>query len=430
MARLKVLLSAYDCLPGVGSEAGTSWEFAQIAARENDVWVLTRTDYRSGIEAELARNPIPNLHFVYVSLPAWVRALQVNPQFSQTTYYIWQVLVVGHARRLHREVGLDVAHHIALQKYWMPSFLWRLPVPLIWGPVGGGESAPLAFWPGFSLRGKIYEILRSSARWLGECDPFLKLAARRSALILATSEQSRERLERLGSRRLSTYPGIGLLKAEIDRLASGPARESSPVRFLSIGRALHWKGFHLGLQAFAKACPPGAEYWVMGDGPELGRLKDLARTLGIAERVVFLGRLPRDQVLDRLRECDVLVHPSLHESGGICCLEAMAARMPVICLDLGGPAIQVSKEAGFRASVQDPERTIAEIADAMTRLAGDADLRRRMGEAGHQRVVQNYDWERKLKLYHSLYRKIASAKEKGSDLQLDLELFQATSVAP
>ena len=71
------------------------------------------------------------------------------------------------------------------------------------------------------------------------------------------------------------------------------------------------------MQAFAKARPPGAEYWVIGNGPELNRLQGLAEDLGVADRVVFLGQLSRDQVLDRLRECDVLVHPSLHESGGI-----------------------------------------------------------------------------------------------------------------
>ncbi len=426
MARLKILLSAFECLPGYGSEAGTAWDCALIASRQHEIWIITLERYREGIEAELARNPVPNLSVHYVNTPAWVRRLQRDQRVAQISYYIWQVIALGHARRLHREVGFDIAHHVTLQKYWMPSFLWRLPVPLIWGPVGGGESAPLAFWSGFSLRGKVYEILRSTARWVGERDPFLKLAARRSVLVLATSEQSRQRLDRLGPRQLSVYPAIGLLEDEINRLASAESRGGTPVRFLSIGRVLHWKGFHLGLRAFAQARLPDAEFWIIGNGPELERLKDLAEDLGITDRVVFFGRIPRDQVLDKLRECDVLVHPSLHESGGMCCLEAMAARKPVVCLDLGGPAIQVSDESGIRVAARDPRQTVADLAAAMALLAGDADLRRRMGEAGHERVLGNYTWTRKVAFYDSLYQSIVGAKDRGGDFRIDLELLQQT----
>ncbi len=420
MSHLKVLLSAIACQPESSSEPGVAWAVARVTAQKHEVWVLAHERHRQATEDYLARNPIPNLHFVFVELPAWTRILAMETGFAQITYYVWQVVALGHARRLHREIGFDVVHHVSLQKYWMPSFLWRLPVPMVWGPVGGGESAPFSFWWGFSLRGKLYEALRSTARWLGERDPFLKLAARRSALVLATSEQSRARLEKLGPKRLSVCSGIALWEQDIARLATAgtqdPTAESQgplPVRFLSLGRILHWKGFHLGLQAFAKARLSNAEYWVIGQGPEFERLQGLAEDLGIAEQVKFLGLLPHAQVLDRLRDCDVLVHPSLHESGGLCCLEAMAARKPVICLDLGGPALQVSDEAGIRAPARTAAESVAALAEAMTRLAGDADLRRRMGEAGHERVVRNYTWDQKVAYFDSLYQTFVGAQEKG-----------------
>ena len=98
---------------------------------------------------------------------------------------------------------------------------------------------------------------------------------------------------------------------------------------------MHWKGFHLGLRAFACANLPDAEYWILGDGAELNQLQILADNLGIAQRVKFWGKLSREETLNKLRDCHVLVHPSLHDSGGWVCLEAMAAGRPVICLDLG-----------------------------------------------------------------------------------------------
>ena len=125
-----------------------------------------------------------------------------------------------------------------------------------------------------------------------------------------------------------------------------------------MGRLLHWKGFHLGLRAFAQADLSEAEYWVCGDGAEWDRLHQLVKELKIESQVKFWGKLPRDQVLEKLGQCHVLVHPSLHDSGGWVCLEAMAAGRPVICLDLGGPAVQVTQETGFKIPATTPEESI------------------------------------------------------------------------
>ncbi len=90
-------------------------------------------------------------------------------------------------------------------------------------------------------------------------------------------------------------------------------RYAGPFRLISIGRLLHWKGFHLGLQAFARLAKqsPDSEYWIVNEGPEMERLKQLVQRLGISEKVVFWGRLPRlADVHDKLAQSDVLVHPS------------------------------------------------------------------------------------------------------------------------
>ena len=110
------------------------------------------------------------------------------------------------------------------------------------------------------------------------------------------------------------------------------------------------KAFHLGLRAFAQFHRqlPESEYWIIGDGPERKGLERLARQLGVAESVRFWGWLPRPEALRLLAECDVLVHPTLHDSGGWVCLEAMVAARPVVCLDLGGPGVQVTDETGIK----------------------------------------------------------------------------------
>ncbi|MGH6915725.1 MAG: glycosyltransferase, partial [Geminicoccales bacterium] len=100
---------------------------------------------------------------------------------------------------------------------------------------------------------------------------------------------------------------------------------------------------------------------------------------------------------------DVLVHPSLHESGGLVCLEAMAARRPVLCLDWGGPAVQVADGTGIRVPVRDTAQVVSELAAAMQRLAGSAALRDELGRKGREYVEAKYCWPGKVAFYRSLY---------------------------
>jgi len=394
---MKILLSAYACEPGRGTELGVGWNTVREVAKYHQVWVLTRPDDgREAIEAELARHPIPNLHFIYFTLPIWGGGWQWGNGAFQIHYYLWQIQAYFVARQLHRQIGFDLMQHVTFVKYSSPSFISLLPVPFIWGPVGGGETAPKAFWQDFSWRGKVYEILRDFSRRLGELDPFARLTARRSVLAWATTEDTARQLSQMGAKNVKVLSQVALLPEEIAGLSQNYISSNSPVRFISIGRLLHWKGFHLGLRAFAQAdLPSDTEYWIVGDGPERERLQILAQELGIISQIKFCHEMPRDRIWQVLGKARALVHPSLHESGGFVCLEAMAAGRPVICLDLGGPAVQVTEATGFKVPAIAPQQAVAGIADAMTRLARDAELSIRLGTAGQRRANELFNWANK-----------------------------------
>ncbi|MEM9215748.1 MAG: glycosyltransferase family 4 protein [Cyanobacteria bacterium P01_F01_bin.150] len=392
---MKVLISAYSCEPGRGSERGVGWNVAYEVAKRNEVWVLTRPDEsREAIEAELAANPVPNLHFVYFTLPFWKDSMRLGQSGAmQIHYYLWQIQAYFVAKELHQKIGFDLAHHVTFVKYSAPSLLSLLPIPFIWGPVGGGESAPSRFWKDFSPRARFYELGRDLVRNIGQRDPLVGLTIRNSTIVRSTTDDTAERLYKMGASQVQIVPEVGLLDDEIAALNRLPIPELPPIRFVSIGRLLHWKGFHLGIQAFAQANLSEAEYWLIGDGPEIDNLKHLARDCGVADRVKFWGRLSREETLEKLGKSHVLVHPSLHDSGGWVCIEAMASGRPVICLELGGPAIQVTSQAGFKVSAETPEQVIDDIATAMEKLEGNSDLRLQMGKAGRQLVDSNFNWK-------------------------------------
>jgi glycosyltransferase involved in cell wall biosynthesis len=107
--------------------------------------------------------------------------------------------------------------------------------------------------------------------------------------------------------------------------------------------------------------------------------------------------------MEILGACDVLLHPSLHDSGGYACVEAMACGKPIICLDLGGPATLVDSECGIKVKAGDPEQTLRDLAGALRLLAQDSVLRARLGTGARRVVAARCDWDHKGDLVYGKY---------------------------
>jgi glycosyltransferase involved in cell wall biosynthesis len=75
----------------------------------------------------------------------------------------------------------------------------------------------------------------------------------------------------------------------------------------------------------------------------------------------------------------------------------------VVCLDLGGPAIQVTPDTGIKIHASDPDQVIGDLTTALLRLAGDPALCRRFGQAGRQRVIEHFTWDQKGELISRTY---------------------------
>ena len=97
--------------------------------------------------------------------------------------------------------------------------------------------------------------------------------------------------------------------------------------------------------------------------------------------VTLWGAILRRHVLEKLGECDVLVRPSLHDSGGWVCLEAMAAGRPVVWLGLGGSAPQVTDQTGIKVPAISPDQAANGLARALSGQAADSAPRVRLGAA-------------------------------------------------
>ena len=419
--RPHLLLVSFACGPGRGSEPGHGWHLVKGTAERYDVTAIVYSGFRAVIERELARRPLPGLRVVYYRLPFEDARHHEGGQDrqgirEQLHYHAWQVGAGRLAKTLERQTPFDLAHHVSFARYWSPSAGAAVDAPFLWGPVGGGESAPEAFYPTFSAAGRRYEAKRDLARAFAHRLPSVRRTARRATLGLASTAESAQAMSSLGCRCVQVaQAGVALAPEVRDALAALPAPGDGPLRFLSVGRLLHWKGFGLGLRAFARALETedgsldGAEYWIVGGGPEQDRLAALADELGVAGRVTVWGPQPRDECFRLIGESHVLVHPSFHDSGGYATLEGMAAGRPVVCLALGGPARQVTPQTGVAVPAHTPEQAEADLARAFLRLAADPGLRRSMGAAGRARVDAHFALPAMLDALAGHYRQLWDA---------------------
>ena len=87
-------------------------------------------------------------------------------------------------------------------------------------------------------------------------------------------------------------------------------------------------------------------FTIVGDGPARSGLQRLAAELGVNDAVRWVPWVPHAELHEHYYQHDVLLFPSLRDSGGMVVLEALAHGLPVVCTDLGGPGVIVNERCG------------------------------------------------------------------------------------
>lgn len=196
---------------------------------------------------------------------------------------------------------------------------------------------------------------------------------------------------------------------DFERLAGGDARRlraelgiaPDDVVVVSVGSLIHRKGFDVLLRAFVRvrAEAPHVRLLVVGDGPDRAALAALARELDLGDAVRFLGERHDTGALFR-DVADVAALASRDEAIALSILEPLWARRPVVATRVGGVAEAVDDGvSGLLVPSEQPEA----LAAALLRAAADADLRRRMGEAGHARILRDFTVQRSVERLGALH---------------------------
>lgn len=239
-------------------------------------------------------------------------------------------------------------------------------------------------------------------------EPFLHAALRRSSAIITTSPNYLRTSPVLAQHqeRCHVIP-LGIPTEKFDRcdpkIAAKIRQQYGDRLIVSVGRLVYYKGFEHLIRAM-----PGVNgnLLIIGEGPLGEPLSELARELGVGDRVHFMGKISHDLLAACYHAAKVFVLASIlrSEAFGIAQVEAMAAGLPVVNtqLDSGVPFVSVHEQTGLTVPPGDPSA----LAKAVNRLLDNPDLRASLGAAGVLRAQQEFRLDAMVSRTMSLYEHV------------------------
>lgn len=387
----RILLSAYACEPGRGSEPGVGWSWANELSRlGHQVSVLTRADNRAAIE----REPRPNIEFLYYDLPRWTQRCRKLSAGKSLYYVLWQWFAARYIRKLFPELPFDVVQHVTYVSVRYPSFMGSLGIPFYFGPVAGGEIVPHGLRADFSFGQKSREVVRDFSNALVPLDPMMRGVFNRADKIFVTPD-TLALIPRRVRHKCEIEMPVYLTREYLCKAAAIAKRSSH--RVLYAGRLIDWKGLDIALYAIhhLKQWNLDVRFTIVGDGPARAKLRKLANKLGISQVVEWAGWVSQSTLEEHYRTASALLFPSLRDAGVTVILEALAHGLPVVCADLGGPGVIVNQHCGrvIATAHKRREQLASDFAEAVREILTTTELHKRLSDGARARARQ-FDFER------------------------------------
>lgn len=420
MSVQRLLLVAYQCGPGMGSVSQIGWEWYSRLAQQYRVTLVTHVRNRQAIAA--AGGAVGDSEVIYIDTewfagPLYRLAKRLFPRSEHSVFLIasldyfvfdaaaWRLL----GRRQKQGERWDILHRVTPVSLATPTWLGRLGIPTVIGPLNSGLKDP----PGFSA------IMRQESTWLvnlrefGRCFDGLIGSSRHATRLLVATQATLAMVPPRYRKRCEFMLENGV---ELDQFeprpwpaAPGPQQ---PLEVLFVGRLIPVKALSLLIDAVTqvKAAGQAVRLTVVGDGPMRAEWERHAQTRALGESVRFVGSQPLTEVAGFMQRCHAFCLPSVRESGGAVLLEAMASARPVIAIRFGGPAELVDDSVGALVAPGNPQQVTDDIAKLLLQLLQHPAEWAERGQAGRRKVEAHYSWNAKVEAAGRLYQAILNER--------------------
>jgi len=367
---MKVLISAIACEPGSGSEAKVGWDAIKAISKLHDCHVITHSNSRESIENAQSSGEASSVVFHYYGQSyTWKRNRLLARLQSWAIYARWQRELLPIAKALHQRYKYNLTHHLTYATWRVASPLWQLPIPFIWGPIGGAGNMPRQFRSILSPSARAFEKLRDLSNYQASASKAFRDCLRKSKLVLAATEETELFLRAFGTKSIiQRQPAVFFTETQLSALQRTTLDRAGPEKLLIFagGNLIGSKGLALALRGLGQAKWHGLQFrfTIAGGGPEVHRLKALANRLGLQE-VEFHPGLAGTTYFNALKSNDVYLMPSFRETAGITMLEAVIAGCYPIVANTSASGEIIRSVGGHALPLTNPDDMVFRIADAL-----------------------------------------------------------------
>ena len=312
-------------------------------------------------------------------------------------HLIWQKF--GHRIRSGE---FDVVHRITPLSPTTPSAIAakcrEAGVPFVLGPLNGGVPWPKGFDSARRREKEWLSYVRDAYKLL----PGYQSTRQNASAILIGSRDTWNQMPRSFLHKCFYQPENAIDPARFQKRRRRIA--SIPIKGIFIGRLVPYKGADMLLEAAAPLLKTGRMTLdIVGDGPQMTKLKQIVAHEGIEQSVTLAGWVPHQQVQDRLVEADILTFPSIREFGGGVALEAMAVGVVPVVTKYGGLGELVSEKNGFLIAMGTRTEIIGRLRDVLTQLADEPQRIEQKSDAAYRQAHERFTWAAKAKQTVEVY---------------------------
>lgn len=401
---MKVLLSAYACQPDQGSEKGFGWNWAiSLAQMNHDVWVLTNKINQEFIEKKTEVAQISNLHFIFIESNKsiykilWKMTLFIGyPKLTwKYRYFRWQKKALKMAKRLDRQFNFDVIHHVTWGSITAGSKLGCLNKPFVFGPIGGGQTAPPSLKKYFANHWRKEQQRTIIFKRLVKFNLVSRQTLNQANLVLTTNRDTYELAQKMGARQVKLFLDTALPKNFFPQKFPTRSTTQAKLNLLWVGSPAPRKGLHLTLESLSKVNPQiPFKIRILGVDPLNNILVKSINEFNLAKKVDFVGKVSWLEMKNEYLKSDVFFFTSLRDSFGSQFLEAMAYGLPIITLNHHGAQDFIPDNAAIKVPVANKIETLNALANGVEYMYNNPQKRLIMGSNGYE-FAKKQSWSNK-----------------------------------
>lgn len=409
---MKILINAYACSPGMGSEPGMAWNWVSNLAKFCELHIITEGEFREKIESVVPMlEQGGNMHFYYNPVSEEIRRMCWNQgDWRFYKYYReWQWKTYLMAKDICSKEQIDILHQLNMIGFREPGYLWKLSkengVPFVWGPIGGLKQFPLAYLQGADLKMKLFNRLKNFLNiWQLKHEKRVDEALKTAKLLVSSIPDSYRALKRYKGMESIIIPETGCFLSDdvsMDRF------DDQEFHVMWVGKFDFRKQLPLALRAIAIANNPNVVLDIYGGGSDvqIASAKKLVDSICINEKVVWHGNQPNDVVNNAMRNAQLFFFTSISEDTSTVVLEAVSNHLPVLCFDACGMAAVIDHNVGRKIPLSNPAQSATDFAKQLNELEHDRGLLKQLSANCKQRQIE-LSWEEKAKTMVEWYEKV------------------------